>query len=141
VSQFRNVPSTRASVEIAVVVMPDTADKSADMPLAYLPQRVAEVMFLTVAVPIFAKGLQVLVTGRMREWAWIRDRAVWRVRIVGLFLSAIAAALAIFGFVVPAEPPHSHFRNHWGGPLFEVLLGIWLTAILGGSLYSFWRKR
>jgi hypothetical protein len=111
------------------------------MPLAYLPQHVAEAMLLAFAVPIFAKGLQTIVTGRMREVAWIRDWAIWRVRAVGLLLAAAGTGVALFGFFVNAEPPGSHFRNHWGGPFWEALLGVWLALIAGSTFYSFWRRR
>jgi hypothetical protein len=81
-------------LRIAVAVMPHAADRRLGMPLAYLPQRVAEVMLLSFGVPIFAKGLQAIVTGRMREVAWIRDWAIWRVRAVGLLLAAAGHYLA-----------------------------------------------
>lgn len=71
------------------------------MPLAYLPQRVAEIMYLTFAVPLFAKGVQTIVTGRLREWAW----PFWRVRTLGLLLAACGTGIGLFAFLVDQEPP------------------------------------
>ena len=115
------------------------------MTLAYLPQHVAEVMCLVLGGLLVAGALPMLVTGQptrsVRGTGRLKDWAARRVRALALLLTAAGTALAIFGFVVPAEPAQAQLRNHWGSPLYEVLLGLWVAAIFGSSLYSLKRRR
>lgn len=111
------------------------------MPLAFMPQRVAEIMCLSFAVPFFAKGVQTIVTGHLREWVWTREWPIWRIRTLGLLLAACGTGLGLFGFVVDAEPPGAPFRSHWGGPFWEVFLGVWLAITAAIVARDIWRQR
>ena len=107
------------------------------LPLAYLPQHLAEIVGLTIATFGIGSALPVLIRGSDPELpAWSRAR----VRLIAAAAVLFSIGAGVSGFLLDAEPPGGTAGGHWGTTADKALVGIWLVGI-GSIAFHVYRKR
>src|SRR6266705_3227668 len=95
------------------------------LPLAYLPQHLAEIVGLAIATFGIGSALPVLIRGSDPELpAWSRAR----VRLIAAAAVLFSIGAGVSGFLLDAEPPGGTAGGHWGTTADKALLGIWLVG-------------
>ena len=108
------------------------------LPIAYLPQHLAEVSGLAVSVCGIAFALPPLIRGESPE---LERWSPGRIRVVAAAAVLVAVAIGVSGFVLPAEPPGGLPGGHWGTTFDKALLGVWLIGIASIAVFVYRRNR
>jgi hypothetical protein len=93
------------------------------MPLAFLPQHVAEVMGAAIAVLFIAHGVSVLKGNRLPG-----ENPRWATR-VGVLEILFGAAIGVFSLTTNAESPHRPDHGGWGATTGVIILIVWLILL------------
>lgn len=104
------------------------------MPLAYLPQHVAQVVGLAIGIAWVAFGVLVLVRGVPPGLAGGLNPRLLRILAVLVIPAGIAIAAAFF--FIDAEGRNSREGDHWGGTYGIVMMLVFLVFLGGIAVYN-----
>jgi hypothetical protein len=107
------------------------------IPLGFMAQHVWEVGAGVLAVVVLGQGAILLIRGSSApEAEGMNPRTV---RVIACFMLLLGVGIGFAAFLVDAEAPGAHSRDHWGGPVGVVVLGVWVALMGALSMLRFRR--
>jgi hypothetical protein len=108
------------------------------VPFAFMAQHVWEVGASVFALTVIVRALALLIRGTNDPDAgWLSAKGV---RVAGGLLLLLGGGIALAAFLVDAEQPGAHSRDHWGGAPGVAILGVWVVLMIGFSVLDFKRS-
>jgi hypothetical protein len=105
------------------------------VPLGFMAQHVWEVGASVFGVLLVGDGLFNLIKGsRAPEAEGMNPRTV---RVVACLILLIGVGIGFAAFLIDAEGPGAHNRDHWGGAVGVAALGVWVVLMVAFSVLRF----